>query len=87
MVPLQQALRVGEGAVLFGVSGGRKEEDLRGNIFRPHLAAIDLRRFFQNSAVSMSWKSRTTSHSSLRIASRWKPPFIDPTTGFSPMMK
>ena len=41
----------------------------------------------QNSAVSVSAKSRTTSHSSLRSPSRWYAPLLDPTTGFSPMTK
>ena len=41
----------------------------------------------QNSAVSFSWKSRTTSHFSFCSPLRCRAPFIDPAAGFSPTTK
>ena len=42
---------------------------------------------YQNEAVSISWRSRTTSHLSLDIARRWSLELADPTAGFSPTTK
>ena len=42
---------------------------------------------YQNDAVSVSLKSRTTSQSRFAIASRCSFPFADPTAGFSPITK
>ena len=39
---------------------------------------------YQNAALSISVKSRTTSQSSFAIASRWSREFELPTAGFSP---
>ncbi len=39
---------------------------------------------FHQLALSISWKSRTTSHSRLAIASRCSREFAEPTAGFSP---
>ena len=44
VVPLDEALRVGERAVLLDVRGRREEEDLRRDLFRLQLAAFDLWR-------------------------------------------
>src|SRR3954471_23999598 len=41
-VPLQQTLRVREGAVLLGVRRGREEEDLGRDLVGPQLARLDL---------------------------------------------
>ena len=43
-MPLDEALRVGERAVLLDVRGRREEEDLRRDLFRLQLAAFDLWR-------------------------------------------
>ena len=40
---------------------------------------------FQNEAVSISYRSRTTSQSSLASALRWNEAFCPPTAGFWPM--
>ena len=42
---------------------------------------------YQNEALSISWKSRTTSHSSCAIASLCSRAFAEPTAGFSPSRK
>jgi hypothetical protein len=42
---------------------------------------------FQNRALSISPKSRTTSHLSFDIARRCRPACIDPAAGFWPMRK
>ena len=42
---------------------------------------------YQNDALSISWKSRTTSHSSCAIASLCSRAFAEPTAGFSPSRK
>ena len=68
VVPLQQPLGVGEGAVLLGVRGGGQEEDLGGDVLGAQLAGLDLRRVVQNAAVSISTRSRTTSQSSCASA-------------------
>ena len=44
VMPLQHALGVGEGAVLLGVGGGRKQEDLGADVAGSELAGLDLRR-------------------------------------------
>ena len=41
----------------------------------------------QTEADSTSTRSRTTSHSSPRMASRWRPEWAEPTAGFSPSTK
>ena len=43
-MPLQEALRVGERAVLLGVRRGREEEHLGADVLRAQLAARDLGR-------------------------------------------
>ena len=68
VMPLQQPLGIGEAAVLFGMGGGGERRRPRLRCLRAHLAAFDFGASRQNSAVSVSWKSRTTSHSSLRMA-------------------
>ena len=42
---------------------------------------------YQNEAVSISERSRTTSQSSFARASRWSLAFADPTVGFWPTAK
>src|SRR5690349_23624847 len=42
-VPLEESLRVREGAVLLGVRRRRQEEDLRRDLLRLQLARLDLR--------------------------------------------
>ena len=42
---------------------------------------------FQNDALSISWKSRTTSQSSCASASRCRRELAEPTAGFSPKRK
>ncbi len=42
---------------------------------------------YQNDDVSMSRRSRTTSHFMFRSARRMSPPFCEPTAGFCPMTK
>ena len=42
---------------------------------------------YQNEALSISWKSRTTSQSSFAIASRCRRELPEPTAGFSPSTK
>src|SRR6266481_236653 len=44
LAPLQKTLRVGERAFLFRVTGSRKEEDFRIDIFGLQFAALNLRR-------------------------------------------
>ena len=41
----------------------------------------------QKAAVSVSWRSRTTSQSSLDRAMRWSLVFAEPTVGFWPTAK
>jgi hypothetical protein len=43
VVPLQQPLGVGEGAVLLGVGGRGQQEDLGGDLLGAQLAGLDLR--------------------------------------------
>jgi hypothetical protein len=70
LAPLQQALRVGEGALLLDVGRRGQEEDLGGDVGRRDLAGLDLGRVAPEGAVSISTRSRTTSQSSLRSAAR-----------------
>ena len=53
VVPLQQALRIGETAVFFRVRGGRKEEDFGRDIFGATSPRSCSGETFQNSAVSI----------------------------------
>ena len=45
VVPLQQALRVGEAAILFRVRCRREEENLGPDVFRADFAALNFRGF------------------------------------------
>ena len=86
VVPLHQALGVGEAAVHLGHGGGGQEEDLGGDLLGLQLADVDLGRCPSRSvAVSVSYRSRTTIQSSFASACRWKPAFWPPTAGFWPI--
>ena len=86
LAPLQQALCVRERAFLFRVTGRRKKENFRLDLFRLQFAALDLGRLDQNVAASISTISRTTSHFSFESDVRWNREFAAATAGFWPIM-
>ena len=85
LVPLQQALRVGERPVLLGVAGGGKEEDLGADVVGRSSPRSTSGESFQNVAVSTSTMSRTTSHFSFASAGARAAHSAPPTAGFWPM--
>ena len=86
VVPLDQALSVGVGAIHLGGRGGRQEEDLGGDRPRASVSPLFTSGLsVQNVAVSVSYRSLTTSQSSLARACRWNDAFWPPTAGFWPI--
>ena len=87
VVPLQHPLGVGEAAA-FSVcaAAGKKKTSVLMSSVRISPVSIS-GPFFQNVALSIMTRSRTTSQSRLAIPSRCIRPFAEPTAGFWPNRK